>query len=150
MTNISIASGDASTDSSMTLLLDTHTALWLTEGSSRLGKSARRACTAALATNELAVSSIIFFEIGLLLKRGRLKPSLTVREWRAGVQSLGIRELPISAELAIRASELENLSGDPVDRFIVATALVERAVLLTADAPILSWAGPLQRQDAQR
>jgi PIN domain nuclease of toxin-antitoxin system len=63
---------------------------------------------------------------------------------------LGVRELPLSAELAIRASELEYLSGDPVDRFIVATALVEQAVLLTADALILSWAGPLRRQDAQR
>ena len=33
---------------------------------------------------------------------------------------------------------------------IVATALVQEAVLLTADQPILAWSGPVKRQDAQR
>lgn len=50
----------------------------------------------------------------------------------------------------MRAADLENLSGDPLDRIIVATALVEQAVLLTADMRILGWRGEVQRLDAQR
>jgi PIN domain nuclease of toxin-antitoxin system len=63
---------------------------------------------------------------------------------------LGVREVPLSADIAIRASDLLNLSGDPLDRIIVATALVEQAVLLTADRRILDWPGQVQRLDAQR
>jgi PIN domain nuclease of toxin-antitoxin system len=66
------------------------------------------------------------------------------------VLSLGIRELSLSAEIAIRASELDNLSGDPVDRLIVASALIEGATLLTADESLLEWPGKLHRQDATR
>jgi len=50
----------------------------------------------------------------------------------------------------MRASDLENLPGDPFDRLIVGTALVEQATLLTSDQPILSWPGNLERQDAAR
>jgi PIN domain nuclease of toxin-antitoxin system len=63
---------------------------------------------------------------------------------------LGVREVPVSAEVAMRASELDELHGDPIDRIIVATALAEDAVLLTADRPILDWPGKMRRQDARR
>ena len=39
------------------------------------------------------------------------------------------------------ASGLDNMTGDPIDRFIVATALVEDAVLLTADGSLLASGG---------
>jgi PIN domain nuclease of toxin-antitoxin system len=62
---------------------------------------------------------------------------------------MGVREISLSAEIAIRASELENLSRDPMDRLIIATALVEQASLMTADQAILDWSGRLQRHDAR-
>lgn len=71
-----------------------------------------------------------------------------MRDWRAVILSLGVHEVPLSAEIAVRATDLENLPGDPFDRLIVATALIEQATLLTADQPILSWPGRLARQDA--
>ncbi|WIM11993.1 MAG: hypothetical protein OJF58_002953 [Enhydrobacter sp.] len=55
----------------------------------------------------------------------------------------------MSAEIALKAAELDNLHGDLFDRIIVATALVEDAVLLTADRPLLAWSGKLRRQDAR-
>jgi PIN domain nuclease of toxin-antitoxin system len=63
---------------------------------------------------------------------------------------LGIREIPVSSEIAMSAAELGNLHLDPIDRIIVATALAEDAVLLTADGHILEWPGELKRQDARR
>lgn len=47
-------------------------------------------------------------------------------------------------------AELEGMHGDPIDRIIVATALAENAILLTADRAILGWTGGLRRQDARR
>jgi PIN domain nuclease of toxin-antitoxin system len=92
---------------------------------------------------------VAYYEIGRLVQRGRVSPVSSVRDWRARILSLGVREVELTAEIAVRASNLENLPRDPVDRFVVATALVEQALLLTADDAILSWSGPLKRQDAQ-
>lgn len=134
----------------MTLLLDTHTILWLTEDLPRLGRAARRSCDAALAAGELAIPTVVLFEMGWALKRGHIEGPANVRDWRNRLLSLGVREVGLSAEIAMRAMELEDLHGDPLDRIIVATALVEEAVLLTADRPILEWSGRLRRQDARR
>lgn len=134
----------------MTLLLDTHTILWMTEQVTKLGKVARRSCDDALAAGELAVPAIIFYEAGRLLKRGRVAGPPTVREWRRRLLWLGVREVDMSSDVAVLASELDDLHGDPIDRVIVATAIVEGAVLLTADRPILDWPGSMRRQDARR
>jgi len=134
----------------MTLLLDTHTAVWVTLDTPSLGRAARRSCNAALADDELTISTLAYYEVSEALKRRRLRGPSSVREWRHRVLSLGIKELDLTAEIAVRASDLENLPSDPFDRLVVATALVEQAVLLTADEPILSWPGPLRRQDARR
>ena len=66
------------------------------------------------------------------------------------IMGLGLREIAVSTEIAMRASDLSNLTGDPFDRVIVGTALVEGAVLLTADESLLDWPGQLRRQDAAR
>ena len=134
----------------MTLLLDTHTILWMTEQVPKLGKVARRHCDDALAARELAVPAIIFYEAGRLLKRGRVAGPPTVREWRHRLLLLGVQEVVMSSEIAVLASELDDLHGDPIDRVIVATAIVEGAILLTADRPILDWPGSMRRQDARR
>jgi len=82
--------------------------------------------------------------------RGRIRIAPSLRDWRVGILALGVREVPLSAEIATRAADLENLSGDPLDRFLIATALVEEAVLLTADRRILDWPGRVRREDARR
>jgi PIN domain nuclease of toxin-antitoxin system len=115
----------------------------------RLGRAARRACNAALAADQLEIPTLVYYELSEVLKRRRVPGASSVREWRDHILSLGIREVDLTAQIAIRASDLENLPGDPFDRLIVATALIQEAVLLTADQPILSWPGPIKRQDAR-
>ncbi len=134
----------------MTLLLDTHTILWMTEQVPKLGRAARRSCDAALAAGELAVPTVVFYEMGWALKRGRIEGPAIVRDWRDRLLSLGVREIGLSADIALRAVDLEELHSDPMDRIIIATALAEDAVLLTADRPILAWPGRMRRQDARR
>jgi PIN domain nuclease of toxin-antitoxin system len=134
----------------MTLLLDTHTILWVTEDSAKLGRLARRRCDEALAAGELAVPTIVFYELGWALRRGRIEGPASIREWRNRIVAMGAREVGLSAEIAMRATELDDMHGDPLDRIIVATALVEDALLLTADRPLLEWSGRMNRQDARR
>src|SRR5437879_11047368 len=148
-TTTRIAGSVFSLGSSMTLLLDSHTVLWVTEDSPKLGRTARRRCDAALAAGELAIPTIVFYEIGRGLRRGRIEGPANIGDWRARILSMGVREVPVSANIAIRASDLENLSGDPIDRMIVATALVEEVSLMTADQRILDWAGRLHRPHAR-
>jgi PIN domain nuclease of toxin-antitoxin system len=134
----------------MTLLLDTHTVLWLTEQVPRLGRVARQSCDAALAADELAIPTIVVFELGWAVSRGRIEGPANIRDWRSRLLSVGVREVGLSAEIAMGAVELEDMHGDPIDRIIVATALAHDAVLLTANRPILEWSGRLRRQDARR
>lgn len=124
--------------------------LWLTEQLPSLGSAARSACDSALAAGELAVPTAVFYEVGRLLKRGRVEGPPNVRDWRIRLLAMGVREIPLTSEIAILAADLEELRGDPLDRVIVATALVEEAILLTADRPVLAWSGELRRQDARR
>jgi PIN domain nuclease of toxin-antitoxin system len=84
------------------------------------------------------------------LKRGRVSGPSSVRDWRLQILTSGVREVPVLAEIAMRAAELDDLHGDPIDRIIVATAIAEDAVLLTADRSILGWPGKMRRQDARR
>jgi PIN domain nuclease of toxin-antitoxin system len=122
----------------------------VTEDLPSLGKAARRSCDEALAASELAIPAIVVFELGWILKQGRIRGPANLRDWRNRLVSLGAREIGLSAEMAMSAVELEDMHSDPFDRIIVATALAHDATLLTADRAILKWPGGLRRQDARR
>src|SRR5262245_21885797 len=98
----------------MTLLLDTHTVLWMTEDLPSLGKAARRSCDVALAAGELVIPAIVVFELGWVLKRGRIKGPANLRDWRNRLVSLGAREIGLSSEIAMGAVELEDMRADPI------------------------------------
>ena len=66
------------------------------------------------------------------------------------VLEAGVKELPITGEIAIRAVELNNLPGDPADRFIMATAITHGATLVTADDALLNWQHSVLRADASK
>lgn len=131
------------------ILLDTNAAIWLALDSPDLGKRSRRIVGRAAVERELAISAISFWEISLLIAKGRLRRPDSVRELRQQLLSLGMTELPVTGEIAISAGELESLHGDPADRFIAATALAYDAMLMTADERLLRWRHPLRRQNAE-
>ncbi|MXW96224.1 MAG: type II toxin-antitoxin system VapC family toxin [Acidimicrobiaceae bacterium] len=131
------------------ILLDTHVLLWYREGSHRLGPRAREALDAAVMDGEAAISAITFWELALLVGKGRIDLPSDVQAWRRLNVSQGLAEIPVDGEIGARAATLEGLSGDPADRFIVATAM-EGHRLVTADRRILAWHGPVQRLDAAR
>ena len=132
------------------LLLDTHALIWVVEGSERLGRRVSRLADDALAGDGLGVASISFWEIAMLVNRGRITVDPSVDQWRLRVLGLGVQEIPLTGDIAIAAVGLADLHGDPADRFIVATGVATGATLVTADDRILGWPGTLKRQDARR
>ena len=131
------------------LLLDTHVLVWLDEGNQKLGVNALQAIDKALAEGQLAVASISFWEIAMLVEKQRLDIQIELDVWRFELLQTGLLEIPLKGEMAIRAGQLQEFHGDPADRMIVATAFESSATLLTADRKILAWNSLDQKVDAR-
>jgi PIN domain nuclease of toxin-antitoxin system len=132
------------------ILLDTHAAIWFVTNNSNLGATARARARSALAEERLFVSAITFWEIAFLATKRRLQPLRSPADQRTTVLEAGVQELPLTGDIAIRAVELGNLPDDPADRFIVATAIMHGATLMTADEALLGWRHSLARFDASQ
>jgi PIN domain nuclease of toxin-antitoxin system len=134
--------------SSEVILLDTHVVIWLSTDT-KFGKRSMAMAEAALAEDRLAVSAISFWEIAMLIGKGRLRALTSAAQQRTKILAEGIREMPLSGEICILAGELENLHTDPADRLIAATAITLEATLVTADDRLLRWRHKLHRQNAE-
>lgn len=120
------------------ILLDTCTVLWLCADQRKLSARARKEIEKH--PESLFVSSISAFEIGLKNRRGRITLPLPAQRWfDLALESHGIREIEVSARIAILATELPELHADPCDRIIVATAALHELVCLTPDPMIRQY-----------
>ncbi len=132
------------------LLLDTHVLIWLDEGNPRLGTKALQAINQSLAAGQLGVASISFWEIAMLVEKGRLDIRMELDVWRLELLHNGLLDIPLASSTALKAGQLQDFHGDPADRMIVATALEHAAALVTADRKMLGWNKHLQTIDATR
>ena len=132
------------------LIADTHVLLWELSDTASVPPVVSTALQDALVSSELAVSAATYWELGELLRKGRVELAGGLRTWRSRLRDSGIHELPIDTEIALRAVELRDQAApnDAADRFIIATALTRNAVLVTADQEILAWNGPLDCMSA--
>lgn len=131
------------------ILLDTHTLVWLDEGSDRLGEVALSHINSALAEDELFVATISFWEVAMLANKSRITIPMGVKKWRASLLENGLKETDLNGTTAIESAMLDDFHGDPADRMIVATALHTNAILCTADQKILDWKSDLKCLDAR-
>ena len=131
------------------ILLDTHALIWLNLGSPRLGPRARQAADEALLEGRLAVSAVSFWEVAVLVEQRRVELDRSTGRWHQELLQSGLTEIPLDGRIAIAAIGLPDLHGDPADRFIAATAILNEARLITADRRLLNWSGPLECLDAR-
>jgi PIN domain nuclease of toxin-antitoxin system len=132
------------------ILLDTHSALWMANDDPSLGRRSRSIAHKAREQRQLAISAISFWEIALLAAKGRLELTHPPAELRAELLDTGVVELPLTGDIALLSVDLKQLPSDPADRFIVATAIVHEATMLTADKALLRWRHKLPRQNAAK
>lgn len=123
------------------VVLDTQALVWLVVGDARLRLAALRRIEAAAQEQQLWVSAITPWEIGMLVAKGRLILDRDVMDWLQSALTLpGIRLAPVEPAVAVASTRLPGeLHGDPADRLIVATARQLGATLVTADAGLLAY-----------
>ncbi len=131
------------------ILLDTHVLLWLMSGDDNLGIKTRQLIDKALLENKIAVSAITFWEVALLQQKSRITFNQDVQEWRKELISMGVVEIATTGELGVFSTTLDGFHADPADRFIVASAIMNHATLLTADNKILNWKPSFKCLDAR-
>ena len=117
------------------IVLDTYAAVLWTADPGKLGKKAAAAIDQA---DVVGIPTIVFWEVALLVRKGKLKWGISVQEWAKSVMSLSrVHPLPLTVEIALAAEALA-IHPDPADRFIVATAQHFGAALVTKDDLIRS------------
>ena len=125
----------------MKLLLDTHVLLWAAGSPEQLSPEARAMLEDP--DNALLFSAASLWEIAIKRSLGRADFKVDARVLRRGLQDNGYQELPITSEHAVFIDSLPPIHKDPFDRILVAQATVEGITLLTADALIAQYPGPI-------
>lgn len=118
----------------MRLLLDSHILLRLDHDPNLVPLWQRRVL--ADRANDVYVSAATAWELGIKQSKGKLRLSTPVSDQRT---RLGFLELPVTFAHAEYAAALPMLHKDPFDRMLVAQAIVERMVLVTADAQLAAY-----------
>jgi PIN domain nuclease of toxin-antitoxin system len=108
----------------------------------RIGKATRRVLASAAVRGGLRVSPISAWEVGMLVRKGRLELSMDCAQWvemATGAPGFGIAAL--TADIAAGSAFLPGeFAGDPADRMLVATARAHQMAIVTADRAILRYA----------
>lgn len=127
----------------MKLLLDTHLLLWAAGDPDRLSAAARALIGAP--ENEVWFSAASVWEVAIKSGLGRADFQVNPRLLRRGLLDNGYHELPVGSEHAVAMDSLPPLHKDPFDRLLVAQARVEGITLLTTDAAVAQYPGPVRK-----
>jgi len=114
------------------VILDTCVLLWLASDQSKLSLGANKAIKAH--SNALFVSAITGFEIAVKCREKKLTIPLPALDWFAEVLDFhGVRELPVTARIAMASVQLPRRHHDPCDRIIIATAAINGMKIISSD-----------------
>ncbi len=123
------------------MILDTCALLWLASGSKKLSRPTLRKIGDA---SVVYVSAISGFEIAIKVAKGKLKLPVPARDWFERVAAHhGITVLPLGLAECIAAAELPPIHNDPCDRFIIATAVLHKLTVVTADEQFENYGVPV-------
>jgi PIN domain nuclease of toxin-antitoxin system len=113
-------------------LLDTHTLLWVFNGSPSLSLRAKR--TIENGSNEILISTASAWEIATKVRLGKLPTGeILVNDLDYYLRQLGFDVLPISLQHAVRAGGLPGEHRDPFDRMLISQALYESLPVISND-----------------
>jgi PIN domain nuclease of toxin-antitoxin system len=122
------------------LLLDTHAWIWLVTGESRILKSEFGKVLLKQENIGFFLSSISLWEIAMLISKERLKLTMDTRLWLERFLKITHTSIiEIDPNIAVKSTGLDGFHGDPADRIIVATAILKKVKLVTADQSILKY-----------
>jgi len=128
---------------SAALLLDTHIALWLDSGDSRLRPATVRLIDELRREGgTIYLSAVTAWEIALLVESGRIDLDVPIEAWLARFLARpGVQAVALSLAAAARAYALHPFAHrDPGDRLLMATAIEWGCPLVTYDERITQFA----------
>jgi PIN domain nuclease of toxin-antitoxin system len=124
------------------LLLDTHVLLWAAGAPERLASDIRALLDDP--DTQPIFSAASLWEIAIKKSLGRGDFIVDARALRHGLLDNGYSELAVSGEHAVAVDALPPIHKDPFDRILVVQAIVESITLLTADAIVAQYPGPVR------
>lgn len=106
---------------------------------------ARGRRTLVVARYGTPIATLAVWEVGTLVRKGRLALSGPVERWvEEALAAKGVTLTPFTAGMALESAAVpDSFTGDPVDRMLLATARILGATVVTADRRILEAAGTL-------
>jgi PIN domain nuclease of toxin-antitoxin system len=124
------------------LLLDTHLLLWSAGRSEKFSTEADSLINDPV--NALWFSAASLWEIAI--KRALDRPDFRTEAgpMRAGLLANGYSEIPVDGRHVLALAGLSPLHGDPFDRILIAQAMSEGMVLVTADRKVAAYPGPIR------
>ncbi len=127
----------------MRVLADTHILLWASDHPQRLSKAALSLL--ADPQNDLYFSPLSIWEVAIKGALGRKDFLFDPSVLRRNLIENGYIELPVTSDHAVAVQMLPLLHKDPIDRLLVAQATVEGITLITADAQVARYPGPIRK-----
>lgn len=118
----------------MRVLLDTHVLLWALAGGDRLQDDTRAVLIDG--RTQVMVSAVSAWEITIKKALGKL---VAPDDLPQQLEANRFRELPVSVTHALAVGQLPPRHNDPFDRLLIAQALVEDLVLVTADQQVAAY-----------
>jgi PIN domain nuclease of toxin-antitoxin system len=115
----------------MRLLLDTHILLWAISNPGRLAQDA--AVLLSDRSNQIHFSAASIWKIAIKQSRGRRDFDFRADDIALAALATGFMELAIGWRVAAPVATLPWHHADPFDRLLVAQAMADNLVLLTAD-----------------
>jgi PIN domain nuclease of toxin-antitoxin system len=122
------------------ILLDTHTFIWLSEDDPNLPVSMRDMTED---TDEVFVSIASFWEISIKLTIGKLSLQADFNEIESRFTETRFQLLPISIKDTVQLRQLPLHHKDPFDRILIAQAINHSLAIVSADAAFDAY--PIQR-----
>jgi PIN domain nuclease of toxin-antitoxin system len=122
-------------------LLDTEFVLWVPIDDRRIGGQAREILTDSANQFVFSVSSI--WEIAIKKALRRQDFQFDPREIRRLLIENGYEELTLQSRHVVAVDSMAPIHKDPFDRILIAQAMVEGITLLTSDATIARYPGPI-------
>jgi PIN domain nuclease of toxin-antitoxin system len=127
----------------MRILLDTQLFVWALTDPKRL--SAAALLFIEDRQNALVFSAASLWEVGIKRGLGKTGFQFDPRVLRRTMLDNGYEELPVLGFHAVAVDSLPPIHKDPFDRILIAQAMVEGITLLTSDAVIAQYPGPVRK-----
>ena len=127
----------------MKFLIDTQLLLWTVAEPARLTASARTLL--ADPRSELVFSAASLWEVAIKAALRREDFKVDARIVRRTLLDTGYEELPVTGQHAVGIDALPPGHKDPFDRLLLSQALIEGITLLTTDARLSRYPGPVRK-----